>query len=268
MKMTSAVQTEPITQAQAQQLAQEFHDIASAIGNYRIQKSAVLTDQQQFQLQSAQSQCLQASNHFITLSLFAQMDDLDATLKTIADGTAKAKDAIGKIKVVDKVLQIATAAAVLGASISSLNPSAVATGATQTSRKSSVQASISSLAGPKSATGALNNLANTSNDTELNGSGTTSRNTTLSTTLSARVTHVLPNGYLVLEGTKDVQVNSEHQFVKVRGIVRPVDLTPGNVVMSTQIAQLEINIDGKGVVNDAIHRPMFLYRLLLGLLPF
>jgi flagellar L-ring protein precursor FlgH len=146
--------------------------------------------------------------------------------------------------------------------------SAVATGATQTSRKSSVQASISSLAGPKSATGALNNLATTSNDTELNGTGTTSRGTQLSTTLSARVTHVLPNGYLVLEGTKDVQVNSEHQFIKVRGIIRPIDLSPGNIVSSNQLAQLEINIDGKGVINDAVRRPMILYRILLGLLPF
>jgi flagellar L-ring protein FlgH len=146
--------------------------------------------------------------------------------------------------------------------------SAVATGATQTSRKSSVQSSVTSLAGPKSATGALANLLTSNNDTELNGSGTTSRGTTLSTTLSGRVTHVLPNGYLVLEGTKDVQVNSEHQFIKVRGIIRPMDLSPGNVVSSTQLAQLEINIDGKGVVNDAIHRPMILYRILLGLLPF
>lgn len=146
--------------------------------------------------------------------------------------------------------------------------SAVATGATQTSRKSSTTNSVTSLAGPKSATGALANLLTSSGDTELNGSGTTSRGTTLSTTLSARVTHVLPNGYLVLEGTKDVQVNSEHQFVRVRGIIRPIDLSPGNVVTSNQLAQMEINIDGKGVVNDAIRRPMFLYRILLGLLPF
>jgi flagellar L-ring protein FlgH len=146
--------------------------------------------------------------------------------------------------------------------------SAVATGATQTSRKSSVDSSVTALAGVKSATGALANLATSSNDTELNGSGTTSRGTTLSTTLSARVTHVLPNGYLVLEGTKDVQVNSERQFIKVRGIIRPIDLSPGNVITSTQLAQLEINIDGKGVVNDAIKRPWILYRILLGLLPF
>jgi len=146
--------------------------------------------------------------------------------------------------------------------------SAVVNGATQTSRKSSVAASITSLAGIKSATGALANLANASNDTELNGTGTTSRGSQLSTTLSARVTHVLPNGYLVLEGSKEVQVNSEHQHVTVRGIIRPIDLSPGNVIASDQLAQLEIKVDGKGVVNDAVKRPWIVYRILLGLLPF
>jgi flagellar L-ring protein precursor FlgH len=146
--------------------------------------------------------------------------------------------------------------------------SAVVNGATQTSRKSSTAASISALAGLTPAASALANLAGASSDTELNGNGTVSRTSALSTTLSARVTHVLPNGYLVLEGSKDVQVNSERQQVTVRGIIRPIDLSPGNVVISDQLAQLEIKVDGKGVVNDATHRPMFLYRVLLGLLPF
>ena len=146
--------------------------------------------------------------------------------------------------------------------------SAVATGATKTSRVSSVNASVTSLFGPKSATGALSNLANASNDTELNGQGSTSRGSSLSATLSARVTHVLPNGYLVLEGSKDVQVNSEFQRVTVRGIIRPADLSPGNVITSNQLAQMEIRINGKGVVGDAIKRPFILWRLLLGLLPF
>ena len=102
----------------------------------------------------------------------------------------------------------------------------------------------------------------------MDGEGTTSRVTTLTDTLSARVTHVLPNGYLVLEGTKNLMVNSEHQVVKVRGVIRPSDLSPGNLISSSQIAQMEIKIDGKGVVNDAVRRPNFIYRFLLGLLPF
>jgi len=82
------------------------------------------------------------------------------------------------------------------------------------------------------------------------------------------VTHVLPNGFLVVEGAKTVMVNSENQLITVRGIVRPVDISTGNNVQSDRLGQLEIRMNGKGVVGDVVKRPFFLYRLLLGLLPF
>jgi flagellar L-ring protein precursor FlgH len=148
------------------------------------------------------------------------------------------------------------------------NSSAVSTGGTNTTRKSSAKASVTSLAGPTSAAGALANLASASNNTQLQGQGTTSRGTTLSTTLTAEVADVLPNGNLVIEGRKEILVNSEKQVITVRGIIRPDDLTPTNSVPSDRVAKLEILVNGKGVVNDAVKRPFFLYRLLLGLLPF
>lgn len=146
--------------------------------------------------------------------------------------------------------------------------SAVSTGTTNTSRKSSAAGSITSLAGPKSATGALANLVNSSGDVELQGQGTTSRGTTLSTTVTAEVTNVLPNGNLVVQGRKEISVNSEKQIITVRGIVRPDDLSPVNSVSSDRVARMEVLVNGKGVVNDAVKRPFILYRLLLGLLPF
>ena len=148
------------------------------------------------------------------------------------------------------------------------NASAVSTGTTKTSRASSVNSSITGLAGPQKAAGTLANLVNANSATSLNGQGTTTRTTTLNATLTARVTKQLPNGYLVVEGTKIVQVNGEKQTVTIRGVVRPADLAVDNSIQSNRLAQMEVNIDGKGVVNDAIHRPFFLYRLLLGLLPF
>jgi flagellar L-ring protein precursor FlgH len=147
--------------------------------------------------------------------------------------------------------------------------SAVTTGGTQTARKSSATAAAT-LPGIKSASALalLANLPKLSSDTSLNGSGSTSRSTTLTTNMTARVVRVLPNGFLVIEGMKNVQINSEWQTVSVRGVVRPADLTSDNTVPSQRIAQLEVKLDGKGVVNDAIRRPNFLYRLLLGVLPF
>ena len=145
---------------------------------------------------------------------------------------------------------------------------ATATGATKTARTSKASNSVTALAGVTRATGPWANLAGASGQSSLDGQGTTSRRTTMTTTLTARVTQVLPNGNLVLSGSKDVQVNSEHQEVLVRGVIRPIDLGPDNQVGSDRLAQLEVRINGKGVVNDAVRRPFILYRLLLGLLPF
>lgn len=146
--------------------------------------------------------------------------------------------------------------------------SAVSTGASKTQRSSSATNSIAALAGITKTAGPWPNLANTSGNQKLDGSGTTSRETTITTTMSARVTQVLPNGYLLLEGSKDVQVNSEHQTVTVRGVLRPADLASDNSVPSNRLAQMEIKLNGKGVVGDAIRRPFILWRLLLGILPF
>ena len=146
--------------------------------------------------------------------------------------------------------------------------SAVSTGATKTSRVSSTKNSISALAGITRAAGPWANLAGVSGDTELNGQGTTSRTTSLSTVLTARVISVLPNGGLVVEASKDIQVNSEFQTITVRGVVRPSDIDSTNSVQSDRLGQLEVKINGKGVVGDAIKRPFILWRILLGLLPF
>jgi flagellar L-ring protein precursor FlgH len=141
-------------------------------------------------------------------------------------------------------------------------------GVTNTARKSSATAGITALGGVLKATGPLPNMASMNGDRQLQGQGETSRQSTFSTTLSARVTHVLPNGNLVVQGEKQISVNSENQLVIVRGIVRPADLTSGNVIQSDRLADLEVRISGKGVVADSVRRPFILYRILMGLLPF
>ncbi len=144
--------------------------------------------------------------------------------------------------------------------------SAVASGATNTSRKSAANSNIKSLLGP--ANPRLANLLDASSAQSLQGQGQTSRNMTLSTTISARVVEVKPNGDLVVEAAKDIAVNSEKQAIVVRGIVRQADLNSINAVPSNRVANLQVKVNGKGVVGDAVKRPFFLYRLLLGLLPF
>jgi flagellar L-ring protein precursor FlgH len=144
--------------------------------------------------------------------------------------------------------------------------SALAQGVTNTSRKSAATSNINSIAGISDPH--LSNLLNLAGNQQLQGQGQTSRNMTITTTLSARVIQTTPNGSLLVEGLKDLGVNSEKQKIVVRGLIRPEDLTAANTINSNQMANLSIQVDGKGVVGDAVRRPHFLYRLLLGFLPF
>lgn len=146
--------------------------------------------------------------------------------------------------------------------------SATATGGTNTSRQSTGNAQIASLAGTLAAGNPLGSLLDFSNERKLQGQGETTRAMTLTTTVSARVVATTLNGLLVVEGTKQTVVNSERQTILVRGLIRPVDITPGNIIRSDQMSDLTLEVNGKGVVNDAIKRPNVLYRVLLGLLPF
>lgn len=145
--------------------------------------------------------------------------------------------------------------------------SAISKGATNATRKSSAAYQIKSLAGPV-ASKRLSDLARLSGERELQGAGETTRENALTTSLAARVTHVLPNGDLVVEGFKEIAVNDERQLVRIRGIVRPVDLSVANTVRSDRLAFLEVSVNGRGVVGDVVKRPFFLYRLLMGVLPF
>lgn len=147
---------------------------------------------------------------------------------------------------------------------------AVSTAGSTADRQADAGGGISSVFGtpPASIASRLGNLAALKGNSKLQGKGETTRSSTLSTTLAARVVEVLPNGNLVVEGRKSVTVNSERQLVEVRGVVRWNDVTASNQVRSDRIAQMELNINGRGVVGDAVRRPNLLYRVLLGVLPF
>ena len=146
--------------------------------------------------------------------------------------------------------------------------SALARGTSKSARSSDARGSVTSIFGTPPGGSRLPNMLGMSSSTSLDGEGETSRETVLNTTLSARVTHVLPNGLLVVQGQKTVRVNSEMQTVTVRGLLRPLDVSPRNTIYSDQIAELEVAVDGKGIVADAVRRPNILYRILLGILPF
>ena len=76
--------------------------------------------------------------------------------------------------------------------------------------------------------------------------GSTRRRNRLTTVVSVKVTRVLPSGNVWVEGKKIVTVNRERTTISVKGILRPEDVTARNTVLSSQLAESEIIIDGYG----------------------
>jgi len=99
------------------------------------------------------------------------------------------------------------------------------------------------------------------------GKGATNREDTLTGTISAIVTDVLPNGDLRIEGRREVTVNSEKQIMTLSGVVRRVDVDTKNQVLSSAIADAKIEYSGLGVV-DEVQRPGWLVRILDYIYPF
>jgi flagellar L-ring protein precursor FlgH len=92
-------------------------------------------------------------------------------------------------------------------------------------------------------------LAPTSN-TDLEGQASTASSSALTTSLTGRVVDLLPNGFLVVEAVRSISMNNQQQTVIVHGVVRPADIAPDNSVLSTQVGELEIELQGKGVISD------------------
>jgi flagellar L-ring protein FlgH len=105
------------------------------------------------------------------------------------------------------------------------------------------------------------NLVNTASNTKFTGGGATNRAGELSAVMTVRVAEVLPNGYLVLEGAREIAINGDRQMLVVTGVVRTTDIMPNNVVLSTQVGQMSIRYFGNGLIKDAL-KPGILVRLL------
>ena len=140
---------------------------------------------------------------------------------------------------------------------------------TTTQKTGDITVTAPALAGLEKGASALNFAKVLQGTSALNfaGQGSTTRSGELQAWLTARVVEVLPNGDLVIEGTKDVTINRERQSLTVRGVVRSRDVSPGNVVLSTAIAHMEVKFDGKGIVSSA-NSPGFLHWLFTKITPF
>ena len=93
--------------------------------------------------------------------------------------------------------------------------------------------------------------ASVNSNQAFNGQGNSSQSNSLSGSVTVTVAQVLPNGNLVVRGEKQITLNQNAQTVELSGIVRPVDISPSNTVLSTQVADARIIYSGGGPVGDA-----------------
>lgn len=104
-------------------------------------------------------------------------------------------------------------------------------------------------------------LLSASSDTKFKGGGVTTRTGALTAVMTTRVTEVLPNGDLVLEGVREIDINGDRQIIVLTGVVRQIDIASDNVVQSPAVGQLRIRYFGRGMMKDNL-KPGFLVRML------
>ena len=98
-------------------------------------------------------------------------------------------------------------------------------------------------------------------DRGTSGSGTTTQTTSLVDRISGIVTAVTAQGNLQIQATRRVKLNKDELVLTMTGVVRPDDVSPDNVVSSTQVADCRMEWSGTGPIPGK-QRPGLLSALL------
>ncbi len=122
-------------------------------------------------------------------------------------------------------------------------------------------------AGLKVPVGVGTSVLQTNSMSEFSGTGSTTRSNTVVASIASRVIKVLPGGILQLEGVRQTRVNEETQYMVISGTIRARDIATDNSIMSTQMADANIQYYGKGVLADK-QKPGWFTRFMDNLWPF
>lgn len=141
-------------------------------------------------------------------------------------------------------------------------------GAVKNSRSSNASSGLTALFGALKAGNNLQNLLGMTAASGLTAQGQSTTNSSLATTFGGEVIDVLPNGMLVVQATRELTFSQQTQLIKLRGLVRPEDVSAQNQVQSTAMTDLELEVTGKGIVNDSTYRQNPVVRFLEKLLVF
>ena len=99
------------------------------------------------------------------------------------------------------------------------------------------------------------------------GTGNAAQSNSFTGSLAVTVTRVFPNGNMEVAGQKEITLNNGNEYVRVKGIVRPEDISATNIVSSTRLADAQIRYTGSGHLADA-SKPGWLSQLMRAISPF
>ena len=88
-------------------------------------------------------------------------------------------------------------------------------------------------------------------NSEFTGNGSSNQSNSLTGAIAVQVARVLPNGNLMIQGEKWLALNKGEEFIQLRGIVRPEDISATNTIPSTLVADARISYGGTGVIDRA-----------------
>lgn len=120
---------------------------------------------------------------------------------------------------------------------------------------------------PAGPVGKGNLVLDTTSTSGLTATGETKRENNVTSSLAARVVRVMPGGLLQIEGARQTRINEETQYMVITGTIRARDVASDNSIMSTQIADANIQYYGKGVLADK-QKPGWFTRLMDNIWPF
>jgi flagellar L-ring protein precursor FlgH len=92
---------------------------------------------------------------------------------------------------------------------------------------------------------------NISDAAKFAGEGDSAQSNSLTGYTTATVTRVLPNGNLYVQGEKLIGINQGSEYVRISGVIRPIDLAPDNSVPSLKVGAARISYGGKGALAEA-----------------
>jgi len=86
---------------------------------------------------------------------------------------------------------------------------------------------------------------------EFTGEADSAQSNSLTGSVTVTVVEVLANGNLVVQGEKWININQGDEYIRLRGIIRPIDIGPDNTISSERVANAQIQYSGEGTLANA-----------------